>query len=510
MDSQQDDSTISLTENKENKEYLEKLNQYYSLKKNYETKKQEKKMRILRNDNLSMRQKQEAYSKLKMNCFNCGRRVGTIFKNEDGVLYAICGDKANPCILDIKINTGKFVDLKELVDIFQVGVDELKESIIIIKLNLLFGYSNEADTLKKFNFLKKELADDLESLMEYKTKMINILDNIQNKGELAVEINRFNKKIELIKNTMDEFDETGKIQLIKDMIDVYQLELIPIINKIVNLKYKYFAMEKIDDDHHLIKKVFTLQELLDPFSDPTVESFEINSTKVKRTDDDDDDDIQVNNSGLNMNRRNNDDFEWKETEKETTKEKEKTTSSKPVLKQEKKGNDTIIMFGDKEIINKSAYDVNTNIIKNNPKISIDESNKKQKYQHEMIYISPHHPDLVAIDKNTGKIYVVDFPSLKKKNEQSGKDSLSSNSSSTIIPPPPSGTPESVSSTSPIEPPPARLINKKSVSSTSPIEPPPAHLINKNVSSTSPIEPPPAHLINKGILVDDDEDYNIGD
>ena len=90
MDSQQDDSTISLTENKENKEnkeYLEKLNQYYSLKKNYETKKQEKKMRILRNDNLSMRQKQEAYSKLKMNCFNCGRRVGTIFKNEDGVLY---------------------------------------------------------------------------------------------------------------------------------------------------------------------------------------------------------------------------------------------------------------------------------------------------------------------------------------------------------------------------------------------------------------------------------------
>ena len=446
MDSQQDDSIISLTENKE---YLEKLNQYYSLKKNYETKKQEKKMRILRNDNLSMRQKQDAYSKLKMNCFNCGRRVGTIFKNEDGVLYAICGDKVNPCILDIKINTGKFVELKELVDIFQVGVDELKESIIIIKLNLLFGYSNEADTLKQFNNLKKELANDLESLMEYKTKMINILDNLHNKGELAVEINRFNKKIELIKNTMDEFNETGKIQLIKDMIDVYQLELIPIINKIVNLKYKYFAMEKIDEDHHLIKKTFTLQELLDPFSDPKIESFKINSTKVKRNDDDDDDDIQVNNSGLNMNRRDNDDLEWKETEKE----KEKTTSSKPVLKQEKKGNDNVIMFGEKEIVNKSAYDVNTNIIKNNPKISINESNNKQIYQHEMIYISPEKPNLVAIDKNTGKIYVVDFPSLKNKNEQSGKDSLSSNSSSTI-PTPPSSSASSIASTSTIPPPPS--------------------------------------------------------
>ena len=467
MDSQQNDSTISLTENKESPkspespEYLEILNQYYSLKKNYETKKQEKKMRILGNDNLSMKQKQDAYSKLKMNCINCGRRVGTIFKNDDGILYAICGDKTNPCILNIKINTGKFVELKELVDIFQVGVDESKEAIIIIKLNLLFGYSNEADTLKKFNYLKKELANDLESLMEYKTKLINILDNLQNKGELAVEINRFNKKIELIKNTMDEFNETGKIQLIKDMIDVYQLELIPIINKIVNLKYKYFAMERncIDDTDHLIKKVFTLQELLDPFSDPKVESFKISSTKVKRIDDDDDDDIQVNNSGLNMDRRGNDDFEWKETEKE----KEKTTSSKKVLKQEKKGNDNVIMFGDKEIINKSAYDVNTNIIKNNPKISVDESNNKQKYQQEMIYISPKNPNLVAIDKNTGKIYVVDFLSLTKKNEQFDKDSLSTNSSSTI-PPPPLSSASSIASTSSIpSPPPSPPLSSSDIS-----------------------------------------------
>ena len=464
MDSQQDDSTIYLTENKESPklpespEYLEILNQYYSLKKNYETKKQEKKMRILGNDNLSMKQKQDAYSKLKMNCINCGRRVGTIFKNDDGILYAICGDKTNPCILNIKINTGKFVELKELVDIFQVGVDESKEAIIIIKLNLLFGYSNEADTLKKFNYLKKELTDDLESLMEYKTKMINILDNLQNKGELAVEINRFNKKIELIKNTMDEFNETGKIQLIKDMIDVYQLELIPIINKIVNLKYKYFAMERIDEDHHLIKKIFTLQELLDPFVSTKVESFEMSSTKVKRIDDDDDDDIQVIK---NIDRRDNDDFEWNDKGKE--KETEKITSSKPVLKQEKKGNDNVIMFGEKEIVNKSAYDVNTNIIKNNPKISINESNNKQKYQQEMIYISPKNPNLVAIDKNTGKIYVVDFLSLTKKNEQSDKHSLSTNSSSTI-PPPPLSSASSIASTSSIpSPPPSPPLSSSDIS-----------------------------------------------
>ena len=323
MDSQQDDSSISLTENKENKEsreYLEILNQYYSLKKNYETKKQDKKNNILTDEHLSMKQKQEAYAKLKINCINCGRKVGTIFQNDDGVLTAICGDKINPCILNIKINTGKFIDLKELVDIFQVGVDELKDSIIIIKLNLLFGYSNEVDTLKQFNKLKKELADDLESLMEYKTKMINKLDNLQNKGKIADKISRFYQQIDLIKNTMDEFNETGKIQLIKDMITIYQTRLIPIINETIDLKYKYYAMERncIDNTDHLIKKVFTLQELLDPFSDPKVESFEISSTKIKRIDDDDDD-IQVSNSGLNMDRRDNDDFEWNDNEKEKEK-----------------------------------------------------------------------------------------------------------------------------------------------------------------------------------------------
>ena len=78
--------------------------------------------------------------------------------------------------------------------------------------------------------------------------------------------------------------------------------------------------------------------------------------------------------------------------KKQKKKQKKTTSSKPVLKQ-KKGNDNVIMFGETEIINKSAYDVNTNIIKNNPKISINESNNKQKYQHEMIYISPKQPEL---------------------------------------------------------------------------------------------------------------------
>ena len=173
-----------VAQDKESPEYLEKLNQYYSIKHNYEVKKQEKINKIIKNSELSLKQKQEAYSKVKMNCVNCGRRVGTIFGNNDGVLSAICGDKTNPCTLNISINTGKFVQLQELMGAFQDGIDDSKTDIIMTKLDLLFGYENETMVLSTFKKIKKELLDDLESLMIYRTKFIEVIENLDNKPEI--------------------------------------------------------------------------------------------------------------------------------------------------------------------------------------------------------------------------------------------------------------------------------------------------------------------------------------
>jgi len=48
---------IPVTSDKESPEYLEKLNQYYSIKHNYEVKKQEKINKIIKNPELSLKQK---------------------------------------------------------------------------------------------------------------------------------------------------------------------------------------------------------------------------------------------------------------------------------------------------------------------------------------------------------------------------------------------------------------------------------------------------------------------
>ena len=256
-------------------EFMEKLNEYYKLKNKYENKKQSQINTILKNDKLTMKQKQEKFRKLKTNCINCSRKVGTVFKSDSGILTAICGDNKSPCNLDIKLNRGKFLNLEEMIDVFQTGVNELKEEIITTKLDLLFGYEQEATTLTKFNKLKEEITQDLEAVMEYKTQFIEVVSNLDNKSELNTKMTIFYNKMTLIKSTIDEFNETSQIQLIKDMISTYQTELVPLLHELRELKYRYMAMEydRDTDTHTLVRKVFTLQDMTIPFDTPSVESF---------------------------------------------------------------------------------------------------------------------------------------------------------------------------------------------------------------------------------------------
>lgn len=274
----------------------EKLNEFYKLKYEYDKKVHSHRNNIIKDNMLNMKQKQDKYRKMKVKCINCGRNVGTIFEHKDGILTSICGDKIAQCNLNIRINRGKYVSLEMLLDVFQTGVDEVKEKIITTKLDLLFGYEQESNTLKIFNGLKEELTQDLESLMEYKTNFIEIVSNLDNKQILSTKMTMFYNKVSLIKSTVDEFNETGRIQLIKDMITLYDTELTPLLAELRNLKYKYMAVEydMETDTHKLVRNIFTLQDMTIPFENPKVISFTVGDdntikpiTSILREDDDD-------------------------------------------------------------------------------------------------------------------------------------------------------------------------------------------------------------------------------
>ena len=79
--------------------------------------------------------------------------------------------------------------------------------------------------------------------MEYKTLFIEKTTNLDNKFKIKTETNKLFDEIKLIKSTIQEFNETDNIQLIKDMIIIYIDKLLPLLIKIRELKYKYMAME---------------------------------------------------------------------------------------------------------------------------------------------------------------------------------------------------------------------------------------------------------------------------
>ena len=90
-----------------NDRVTEALETYYRLKKDYDAHVNNKKKDIIKNKNLSRKEKKRRLIELKFNCVKCEKAGGTIFTSKDGTLRAICGHRASPCDLDIEIKRAK-------------------------------------------------------------------------------------------------------------------------------------------------------------------------------------------------------------------------------------------------------------------------------------------------------------------------------------------------------------------------------------------------------------------
>ena len=112
----------------------EALNEYFKLKRKYETKINENKKKIINNLTVSNREKRSEYLKLKPKCINCQRPGGSKFnityfeetdlENSYRQHSATCGIIADPCNLDIKIKIGKVELMPVLLNVIQKEIIE--------------------------------------------------------------------------------------------------------------------------------------------------------------------------------------------------------------------------------------------------------------------------------------------------------------------------------------------------------------------------------------------------
>ena len=219
------------------------------------------------------------YQKLEKNvkkCISCSNTSGTVFEYKDGTYIARCGNISSPCKLNVAIRRGKY---KSVNNMLQEEINKYNNSVqkvIDLKMDYLFQLISEEDMIKKYQNLK----DELEMINASKEKIQKI--QIARKEEMKYKTIEFEIFEENFKNVKERISESIEVYRkdermdsrnaeIKNMIQIYKNELIPLLNNKHKDIYSYYEMEsnvKGDLEMKLVKKQHTMEidelEIVEP------------------------------------------------------------------------------------------------------------------------------------------------------------------------------------------------------------------------------------------------------
>jgi chemotaxis protein CheY-P-specific phosphatase CheC len=133
---------------------------------------------------------------------------------------------------------------------------DFKNIIINNKNKLLFGYITAEKVLQNFELIKEDLDFALQELNYYLDDYNNIINIDINKQILDFDKIELNQLIQQLKKAIEinDFDES---------INIYITKLKPLLNKILNLKYKINKIEfnEFTNTYHLIQQKYNLENL---------------------------------------------------------------------------------------------------------------------------------------------------------------------------------------------------------------------------------------------------------
>jgi len=253
--------------------FKEALDIYYSLKSQYENDYDKEKRKIIATPGLSWGEKRIEFQKLKKKCIHCKRPVGTVFGRrvkrdkldlgEERHVYAFCGDRANPCSLNIDLNLSHFVNVEDVIESDEKEMADLKREIIKDKNNLLFGYISSEEAVNQFDNVK----DSLSQVMTNYEFFLNVYNDIVNNKEKKDALKKLEATLFLqitnFKKLVEDYERSQDTQFIIDAVELYKNEIKPTANKIMNNKYRYSAVEynEAQDIYSLIQKKVTLEQM---------------------------------------------------------------------------------------------------------------------------------------------------------------------------------------------------------------------------------------------------------
>ena len=163
--------------------------------------------------------------------------------------------------IDTMKKPNKMYNLEELLGTQFAKIEDLKDEIIKIKLDLLFSYKTEDDVLKDITSKIQDFNLQLKMYKEYEVKINDIKNKNQSNGVLQLQID--------IKTFIEEIKTLLENMNMKEANQVYAESLqfgMPntATTKLMNVKYAHCEMYKMDDDDeesYLIQLPHTMNQM---------------------------------------------------------------------------------------------------------------------------------------------------------------------------------------------------------------------------------------------------------
>jgi Leucine-rich repeat (LRR) protein len=214
-------------EKKQKKSYKESLFEYFRLKQQYEQSVRKIKRDAYRNEPTKKMGRMAALS-IKPKCINCKRPVGSLFSKRNDDKYTIlCGDTSNPCNLNVQIFNGGYVHFVDFIDILKDELNVTKEAIIRQKLDTIFSYISEEQSIEIF---KKELESYNSSSTSYK-EYLNMYEEYYHSSQKKEFIQKKNNKIfllnEKVTDLLEEYKKTNNTEFLKTALKIQINEIYP-------------------------------------------------------------------------------------------------------------------------------------------------------------------------------------------------------------------------------------------------------------------------------------------
>jgi len=260
-------------EGKEKKEkrldYLESMNEYFALKRKYEEKRAQMKRGIVEravNKKSGLKKARNANPP----CISCKRTVGTIFSRMNGKYMAVCGDKKAPCNLNIQIFSGIYFSNEILLGFYKEDLEKSKEEIIKHKMDTLFSYISEEQSVSDFKKLLEDYNKDSNMYKDLLKKYKDLYENEERTIQQSKKTVEIYELLDEVKKQLDEYEKTQNRKSLMSAMHIYKRDLIPAITAKRMNKYKTMEMDVNGENtaSKLVQKEIALHDMDFTYGEP--------------------------------------------------------------------------------------------------------------------------------------------------------------------------------------------------------------------------------------------------